>query len=305
MTASTHRPVINTLCTLLVLGNLSLAARGAETVVYEGSLALLGQPAEGRFDFRFRLYDSEAADASSQVGEEVQLYGVELREGHFAVVLDFGPDAPREIDGWLEIEVAREYGVGGFDRLEPRQRVSVSSPSAGQQALVGRAAAADPLPAGAVAFFATAVCPPGWSRFAPAEGRAVVGLTDGGTLGGTVGTPLQNLENRLHQHSLNLFGYTSVDGQHQHGWADLIDTGSEVIWATWRASGVQDVTHRWGDGVGSGGSGVYPMTSSFFGRLYTEAAGGHNHLISFDAPTGASQSTLPYVQLLACRKGGA
>jgi hypothetical protein len=57
-------------------------------------------------------------------------------------------------------------------------------------------------PAGAVMFFNLAACPAGWSEFAPAQGRTVVGTPVGGTTGGVVGVPLANLENRPHTHSL-------------------------------------------------------------------------------------------------------
>ena len=43
-------------------------------------------------------------------------------------------------------------------------------------------------PAGAVMFFNLASCPAGWSELAAAQGRYLVGVPGGGTLGGTSGT---------------------------------------------------------------------------------------------------------------------
>jgi len=47
-------------------------------------------------------------------------------------------------------------------------------------------------------------CPAGWSEFTEARGRYVVGLTGGGTLKGTSGTPLSDQEARpvgQHEHT--------------------------------------------------------------------------------------------------------
>ena len=51
-------------------------------------------------------------------------------------------------------------------------------------------------PSGAIMFFNLASCPSGWTELTAARGRYLVGLTSGGTLAGTAGTALTNLENR-------------------------------------------------------------------------------------------------------------
>lgn len=51
-------------------------------------------------------------------------------------------------------------------------------------------------PSGAIVFFNRGFCPGGWRQYTPARGRYLVGLQAGGSLTGTVGTPLSNLENR-------------------------------------------------------------------------------------------------------------
>ncbi len=57
-------------------------------------------------------------------------------------------------------------------------------------------------PSGAVMFFNLSSCPSGWSELTAARGRYPVGLPSGGTLAGTQGTALSNLENRVpHTHS--------------------------------------------------------------------------------------------------------
>jgi hypothetical protein len=62
-------------------------------------------------------------------------------------------------------------------------------------------------PAGAVSFFNLAACPSGWTELTSGRGRYLVGRPSNGTLAGTVGTALTNLENR-------------PVGQHNHGITD-------------------------------------------------------------------------------------
>ena len=62
------------------------------------------------------------------------------------------------------------------------------------------------VPAGFVGFFNLSACPTGWSELTAAKGRYLVGLPSGGTLAGTKGTALSNLEDRpvgQHNHTVN------------------------------------------------------------------------------------------------------
>ena len=82
------------------------------------------------------------------------------------------------------------------------------------------------VPSGAVMFFNLASCPTGWSALAASQGRYLVSLPAGGTLGGTGGAALGNLEDRPvgqhnhavsdagHNHTLTLYEWTmpSVGG---------------------------------------------------------------------------------------------
>jgi hypothetical protein len=61
-------------------------------------------------------------------------------------------------------------------------------------------------PAGAVVYFDLPSCPDGWSIYTQGRGRYLVGVPASGTIGGTVGTALTNLENRptgQHTHAVN------------------------------------------------------------------------------------------------------
>ena len=59
------------------------------------------------------------------------------------------------------------------------------------------------VPSGAVMFFNAAACPSGWTAFTAAQGRYIVGMPGGGTLGLTAGTALGDGEQRqvpIHLH---------------------------------------------------------------------------------------------------------
>ncbi len=68
------------------------------------------------------------------------------------------------------------------------------------------------VPSGAVMHFNLAACPTGWTGLTAARGRYLVGLPSAGTLAGTAGTALTNLENRpVGQHA-----HTITDPGHAH-----------------------------------------------------------------------------------------
>ena len=60
----------------------------------------------------------------------------------------------------------------------------------------------DGVPSGALGYFARGEgCPMGWEPATQAQGRFAVGTVDPAGVGRTVGTPLQNREDRTHTHS--------------------------------------------------------------------------------------------------------
>ena len=96
----------------------------AETAfTYQGRLSAAGAPAQGSYDFRFRLFDAEAGGTA--VVRLQSSAGVAVSGGVFTVQLDFG-DAPfNSSPRWLEIDV-RAAGGGAYTTLAPRQRVGTS-----------------------------------------------------------------------------------------------------------------------------------------------------------------------------------
>ncbi|MEX2055042.1 MAG: hypothetical protein WD972_02570, partial [Candidatus Andersenbacteria bacterium] len=96
--------------------------------------------------------------------------------------------------------------------------ISVSKLTAGSNGQVLGVVAGVPawidsgVPAGAVNYFNLAACPTGWTELTGARGRYLVGLPASGTLAGTGGTALTNLENRaVGQHN-----HTASDSGHSH-----------------------------------------------------------------------------------------
>lgn len=70
------------------------------------------------------------------------------------------------------------------------------------------------VPSGAVLYYAaSSSVPSGYSEYTAARGRMIVGLPSGGTLAGTVGTALTNVQNPTHTHTTAPTGWgTGGDG---------------------------------------------------------------------------------------------
>lgn len=128
------------------------------------------------------------------------------------------------------------------------------------------------VPTGAVTFFNLAACPSGWTELTTARGRYLVGLPPGGTLGGTAGNRLVNLEDR-------------PVGQHSHGVTDPGHTHTTLL-----GSGTVD------DATG-GSADRATNTGVNFALVSNPASTG----ISVDN-TGPTGTNAPYIQLLVCQK---
>src|SRR5258708_28158690 len=67
---------------------------------YQGSLSNGGHPANGQYDFQFKLFD--ASTSGSQVSSSVTKNNITVGGGHFSVTLDFGSSAFTGANRWLE-----------------------------------------------------------------------------------------------------------------------------------------------------------------------------------------------------------
>lgn len=121
---------------------LNLLAQGT-SFTYNGRLNDGAGPANGSYDLTFALFD--AASGGTQVGVKLTNSAVELSNGAFAVILDFGGQFTGA-GRWLELTV-RTNGTGSFTTLVPRQAMlptpySIYSATAGTALSASNAATA-------------------------------------------------------------------------------------------------------------------------------------------------------------------
>lgn len=196
------------------------------------------------------------------------------------------------------------------------------------------------IPAGAVMYFDLQNCPEGWSELSSAQGRVVVGRPAGGALGATIGTALPDQGERridripAHSHVVDPPAFATADaGGHTHtttvstaaahthdGTTDAAGAHTHNI-DTGNGGGTQSIAQFAGtetDGAitdfatASAGSHTHTFTTGSAGAhthtVTLATAGAHNHAV--DQPAFMSSATgdasvdvtMPYVQLLACRK---
>jgi hypothetical protein len=89
---------------------------------YQGHLTDGDNPADGDYDFEFKLYD----DANTQVGSTVTVDDQTVTDGLFTVQLDFGSTAFQGDARWLEIGVRPGSSTGAYTTLSPRQPLTPS-----------------------------------------------------------------------------------------------------------------------------------------------------------------------------------
>ena len=104
----------------LLLAVCALGAAPAETTfTYQGRLLQAGTPANGNFDLRFALFQTEVGEVPS--APSLTNYGVTVSGGLFTANLDFGTNVFSAAKSWLEIAVRFTADAGPFTTLTPRQ----------------------------------------------------------------------------------------------------------------------------------------------------------------------------------------
>jgi hypothetical protein len=120
-----HQRVLVTLklsaLTVCALTLLSVSALAQQPITYQGFLRVNGLPANGEFDFRFRLFDS--ASGTTQVGTTVLADDKQVRQGFYTVVLDFG-NVWTGGQRWLEIAIRPGNSTGSYTTLSPRVQLT-------------------------------------------------------------------------------------------------------------------------------------------------------------------------------------
>jgi trimeric autotransporter adhesin len=94
-----------------------LLAQGT-AFTYQGRLNINGNPANGIYDFRFRVASDPLAN--NYVGSSLLTNGFPLSNGLFTVTLDFGGGIFTGSNYWLEVDV-RTNGIGSYTMLNPLQ----------------------------------------------------------------------------------------------------------------------------------------------------------------------------------------
>jgi len=99
--------LVAALCLTFCEAEVSEADPVGTAFTYQGRLMDKHKPADGFYDFRFRLYDSNDPCTATPLGSPIDINDLDVIDGHFVVELDFGSGI---FDGnavWLETRVVR------------------------------------------------------------------------------------------------------------------------------------------------------------------------------------------------------
>jgi hypothetical protein len=107
---------------VLLTGN---ATAQVTTFTYQGKLVDNGSPANGQYDFEFKLFDAAAVGTGAQQGSTVAVANVTVSDGIFTIQLDFGSAVFTGANRFLEIAVKPTSG-STFTTLSPRQAVAAN-----------------------------------------------------------------------------------------------------------------------------------------------------------------------------------
>jgi hypothetical protein len=91
---------------------------------YQGRLSDGGSPADGDYDFEFKLYD--ALSGGGQVGSAINVEDLTVTDGLFIVKLDFGGGAFTGDARWLQVGVRPWKSSGAYTVLRPRQELTAA-----------------------------------------------------------------------------------------------------------------------------------------------------------------------------------
>jgi len=127
------------------------------------------------------------------------------KQGYLAIGTSTAPSYPLDVVGTIQSTGFKLSTEAGANKVLTSDASGVAS---------WQTATSTGVPSGAVMYFNLSTCPTGWTELTSARGRYLVGLPTSGTLAGTQGTQLSNLENRAvgqHTHSIS-------DPGHSHGY---------------------------------------------------------------------------------------
>ncbi len=190
----------------------------ASALTYAGVLEDASGPITGGHNVQVILYD--AATAGNNLCQSTTA-AVSVVDGHFSVQL---PDACTTAVG-ANPNVWADVLVDGNDTGRTKIGAVPYAVEANHAVTADNAAANGALsqltvPSGAVMAFNLSACPPGWSAYAAAEGRTVIGVNPSSsnglsvrTLGGQIGEE----QHALTQSEMPSHTHTVSDSGHSHG----------------------------------------------------------------------------------------
>ena len=120
-----HLKVLPIICLLFAFVDPANAAEIDTTFTYQGALEYQGSPANGFFDFEFRVYKDEVS--SILVGGIVTVEDILVENGIFTA--EISPNQNVFLEGtqrWLEIRVREGSSTGSMTTLAPRQKITGS-----------------------------------------------------------------------------------------------------------------------------------------------------------------------------------
>lgn len=91
---------------------------------YQGRLIDANKPADGLYDFQFKLYDENVVGI--QQGSTIDVNNLDVIDGYFTVELDFGSSVFNGDARWLEISVRAADSGDNLTTLNPRQEVTAT-----------------------------------------------------------------------------------------------------------------------------------------------------------------------------------
>ena len=95
--------MVLTLVLIIFENNVCEATAMGTSFNYQGRLTDANNAANGLYDFQFRLYDANAY--GSKIGPDVNKSDVDVIDGYFTLLLDFGGDVFNGDARWLEIGI--------------------------------------------------------------------------------------------------------------------------------------------------------------------------------------------------------
>ncbi len=97
---------------------------GRTAFTYQGRLTETGGTADGLYDFRFTLYDHPDPSIGEQLGDAYYLNDVDVIDGYFTAMVNFGAEVFNGEPRWLEIAVKPALTDMIHIALKPRQQIT-------------------------------------------------------------------------------------------------------------------------------------------------------------------------------------